>query len=269
MFASWPGHRAFIARALPAGRAMAAVCAAQATASSGGRRWLSAEAPPRYADHMVETFVGSGVYDAVEVSHLLAEPAERVLRWAAPDRHGRPAIVPLSLGRAFSFLDLVSLAVASELWRRRVSEPDLRHGVAYLQRLTGQGQPLAHRDTIERLATAGAAWLANLDGEWYDIGKGGQGPFEEVVRLYLERIAFDELNVARLWRPAPMVVLDPRIQAGKPCLEGTRVPTETIAAMVETDSHQAVADELDLTVEQVEAAVDFEDGLRAGRGIAA
>lgn len=174
-----------------------------------------------------------------------------------------------SLGRAFSFLDLVSLAVVSELWGRHVAESDMRHGVAFLKRHSGHGQPLAHRETVERLATSGSAWLADLDGGWYDLGKGGQGAFKEVVRLYLERVSYDDVGVARLWRPAPLVLLDPRVQAGIPCVEGTRVPTETIAAMVEADSPEAVACELDLTVDQVAAAVGFETGLLSGRSIAA
>ncbi len=218
---------------------------------------------------MGTTLVGSGVYDAGEVSHLLAEHVECIVRWASPDSHKRPPIVASSLGRAFSFLDLVSLAVVSELWKRNVSEADMRHGVAFLQELTGQDRPLAHRDTVELLATSGTAWLADVDGSWYDIGNGGQGAFEEVVRLYLQAVSYDDVGLARLWKPAPMVLLDPRIQAGAPCIEGTRIPTETIAAMVEADPLEVVADEFDLTVEQVGAAVGFEAGLLAGRSIAA
>jgi len=222
-----------------------------------------------YPEVVGMTLVGSGVYDATEVSHLLAEHVECIVRWAAPDRHGTPPIVAPSLGRAFSFIDLVSLAVVSELWKRNVSETDLRHGAEYLRHFTGEAKPLAHRETVERLATSGTAWLADVEGGWYDIGKGGQGAFKEVIRLYLDKVSYDEVGVARLWQPAPLVVLDPRIQAGMPCIAGTRVPTETIAAMAEVDPPEIVAAELDLTVEQIEAAIGFESGLLAGRSIAA
>ena len=229
----------------------------------------SSSHPRRYPEDMATTLVGSGVYDAREVSHLLAEHVECIVRWAAPDGQKRPAVVVPSLGRAFSFLDLVSLAVASELWKRHVAEAEMRQGVVFLQALTGHEKPLAHREVVELLATSGTSWLADLDGGWYDIGKGGQGAFKEVVRLCLKRVSYDDVGVARLWRPVPLVLLDPRIQAGVPCVEGTRVPTETIAAMVEANPPETVAEELELTVEQVEAAVDFEAGLLAGRGIAA
>jgi uncharacterized protein (DUF433 family) len=99
--------------------------------------------------------------------------------------------------------------------------------------------------------------------------RGGQGAFKEVVRLYLEKVSYDGLGVAHLWRPTPMVLIDPKVQAGTPCVEGTRVPTGTIADMASVDSPEDVAEEMDLTLEQVEAAVDFEAGLLAGRSIAA
>jgi uncharacterized protein (DUF433 family) len=218
---------------------------------------------------MAKTLLGAGVYDAREVSRLLAEHVETIIRWSSPDARHRPAVVAPSLGRAFSFVDLVSLAVASALWKRHVSEADMRQGVVYLQEHTGYERPLAHREVVELLATSGSALLVDLDGGWYDVGKGGQGAFKEVVRLYLEKVSYDGLGVAHLWRPTPMVLIDPRVQAGTPCVEGTRVPTATIADTSSVDSPAEVADEMYLTIEQVEAAVDFEAGLLAGRSIAA
>ncbi len=219
---------------------------------------------------MTTTLVGSGVYDAQEMSHLLAEHMDCIVRWATPDACGRPAIVAPSLGRSFSFLDLVSVAIVSELYRRQVAEVEIRSGVEYLRQRTGHERPLAHRTVTESLATSGVAWLADLDhGGWYDIGKGGQGTFEEVVKLYLRRLTYDDVGVASIWRPAPLVVLDPRVQAGAPCLEGTRIPTEIVVTMAEAEDAAIVASELNLSVEQIEAAVDFENGLRHGRSIAA
>ena len=93
------------------------------------------------------------------------------------------------------------------------------------------------------------------------------GAFKEIVRIYLQKITYDDLGIARLWKPAPYVVLDPRIQAGTPCIEGTRIPTETIASMSEVDPPELVAQDLDLTVEQVLAAGKFEAALLEGRGI--
>jgi uncharacterized protein (DUF433 family) len=218
---------------------------------------------------MATMLVGAGVYDAQEASHLLALPVECIVRWSVPDRHGLPPVVASSLDRAFSFVDLVSLGVAGVLWHRRVAEVDMRHGVKYLRNMTGYERPLAHRDVVDTLATSGNAFIAELQGGWFDLGKGGQGAFKEIVRIYLKKIEFDDLGVARSWRPAAHVVLDPRVQAGTPCIEGTRIPTETVAAMAEVDSPELVAEDLDLTVEEVLAAAGFEAALLEGQGIAA
>jgi uncharacterized protein (DUF433 family) len=173
------------------------------------------------------------------------------------------------LSRAFSFVDLVSLKVVSDLRRRKVSEADIRQGVMYLEELTGHAKPFAHRDVVELLATSGTALLVDIQGGWYDIGKGGQGASKEVVRLWLKRVSYDNAGVAELWRPAKLILINPAVQAGAPCVEGTRVPTGTIADMAAEDPVDVVADDLDLTFEQVSAAVAFERSLREGRGLAA
>jgi uncharacterized protein (DUF433 family) len=87
--------------------------------------------------------------------------------------------------------------------------------------------------------------------------------------LYLSRLSFDAAGVAMAWAPAPYVLLDPRIQAGAPCVAGTRIPTATIHALLDDESVDEVADEYGLTVEQVDAADKFEKRLEDGVGLAA
>lgn len=218
---------------------------------------------------MPVTLIGAGVYDAREVTRLLALPLECVIRWSAVDGDGRPPVVAPTFDRAFAFVDLVSLAHVGELWRRRVAEEQVRAGVQFLADRTGFDKPLAQRAVVEILATSGNAFIAELDGGWFDVGRGGQGAFSDIVALYLERIEFDDLGAARSWRPAPHVLLDPHVQAGAPCIEGTRVPTSVAAAMAETDSVEAVGAELDLAPSLIAAAVEFENRLLEGRGLAA
>lgn len=220
-------------------------------------------------DMATATLLGSGVYDADEVSRLLALPVKDIARWATPDRNGLPPLVSPTFDKAFAFVDLVSLAVASELSKRRVAEAEMRHGVAYLQKHSGHDKPLAHEDVVKTLATSGQAFIARLDGDqdWYDVGKGGQGTFNDIVGIYLKHLAFDDFGIAQRWKPAQYVVLDPRIQAGAPCVEGTRIPTETIAEMAEADPPEFVAEDMDLAIEEVRAAIEFEAQLQEGHGL--
>lgn len=218
---------------------------------------------------MATPLLDSGVYDAHEVAHLLGQHAELVVRWSVPDGKGRPAVVPPSFDRAFSFVDLVSLSVVGELWRRHVPEIDIRNGVALLTSETGFSRPLAQRQVVDTLATCGVAFLGDLGDGWYDLGKRGQGVFEEVIRIDMKTIDFDDLGVAKKWQPTPTVSLDPRVQAGAPCVVGTRIPTAVVAAMLENDSAELVAEDLDLELTLVLAAAEFEHRLAVGQGLTA
>jgi uncharacterized protein (DUF433 family) len=213
--------------------------------------------------------LGKGLYDAAEVGRLLGHDAEWVVRWSTPSPHG-PAIVNPTFERMFSFADLVSFRVASLVRERGVSDAHLRHGVETLRDLTELDRPLASRKVIEKLATSGNSFLYDRgSGQFEDIGRGGQGVFPDVVRIYLERVTFDGYGAPQRWTPADGVVIDPAIQAGTPCVAGTRVPTATIAALLRGADIEQVALDLDLPIEAVEQAQAFERQLANGVGLAA
>lgn len=55
----------------------------------------------------------------------------------------------------------------------------------------------------------------------------------------------------------------PQVQAGTPCIEATRVPTSTVHGLVRAgEAQDDIAFDLDLEIEQVEAALRFEAALR-------
>lgn len=51
--------------------------------------------------------------------------------------------------------------------------------------------------------------------------------FEEYMRPY-HNLTFDIFNISATWRPCNNILLDPQVQYGEPCIEGTRVPTQVI-----------------------------------------
>ena len=176
-----------------------------------------------------------GVYDAAELAHLLGHDVDWVVRWSTPSG-GRPAIVPPTFERAFSFTDLVSFRTAQLIRSMGVSDQALRTGLAVLRVQTQSQHPLASRAILQQLATSGASFLADVAGEGYeDIGRAGQ-VFQDAVRIYLAKIEFDPADEPTAWRPADGVRIDPRIQAGAPCVDGTRIPTATVATMLVDDA---------------------------------
>ena len=71
--------------------------------------------------------------------------------------------------------------------------------------------------------------------------------------------------MAEIWRPHPGIWINPAVQAGTPCVDGTRVPTSLLAGLVNTSNGSApaaiddeVCDDYRLTSEQVGAALAYE-----------
>lgn len=226
---------------------------------------------------MAATMLNQGVYDLVEAGRLLGSSATHLLTWANPSAQGLDPVVRPSFDRAFSFIDLVSLRVALELDGQGVPDGDLRRGITHLREYFDVDRPLATEHVIARIATSGSAFLADLSSGsdsvatpgYVDIGKGRQGVFQDVVRLYLRKVHFGEEGKPDTWAPADSVLLDPRIQAGAPCVSGTRIPTATIAELLADESVEEVATEFGLSVVQVRDAADFQQHLDSGHPIAA
>ena len=218
---------------------------------------------------MTAALINRGLYDVHETAHLLGVSADRIVRWATPSVWG-PAIVPASSERFFSFEELVSLQVVAVLHARGLSDHSISNGVQYLQKSTALNYPLASKVVLESLATSGSGFLADVFGDGYvDIGLKGHGVFQEVVALYLSKVTFDTNGVPQSWVPTAGVRLDPRIQAGAACVDGTRIPTETIAEMLEDAEPEDVALDFDISDEAVLIAEAFEEMLRTGAGLAA
>ncbi len=213
--------------------------------------------------------LGQGLYDATEVGRLLGHDAEWVVRWSTSSSSG-PAIITPTFGRMFSFADLVSFRVGLLIRQQGVSDRCLRQGAETLRSLTGLAKPLASSEVIASLATSGNSFLSELRaGEFEDIGRGGQGVFQEVIRVHLTRIVFDAYGVPERWVPAEGVVIDPAIQAGAPSIVGTRVLTATVAALLGEEEPEDIAFDFNVTVEAVQVAQRFEQLLAGGVGLAA
>lgn len=208
---------------------------------------------------MTEALIGRGIYDPSEVTRLARVHPETLARWTK----GQKPLVAPSFDRFFDFEDLVSLLIVAELHRRHVPTAEIRTGIEKLGEELGVDRPLAHIEARDRIATVGRSFFANL-GEWYDAGKGLQGVFEPVIAPVLKPIEYATSGMANLWRPLERVTATPVVQAGSPCVEKTRVPTSTLAGLVKVgEDIEDIADDLDLLVEEVEAALKFEAALDA------
>ena len=209
------------------------------------------------------SYLGRGIYDIGEVSRLLRRSRERIAGWTRPQRDG-PALLSGELAGLFSFWDLISLRVIDELTRRGVPRDRIARGASHLAKSLGTDRPFAH----EGLATVGVSFFADVTGEWEDAGERGQLAFQDMIEPLLRPITFDDVRMASIWRPRRGVWINPAVQAGSPCVEGTRVPTQVFASLVavedrDADDLAAVCEDYRLIVEQVQAALDYELALAA------
>lgn len=211
---------------------------------------------PQNPDHSATEpiLLGAGIYDLMEAARLVGRATDTIARWVS----GAGALHRVRDAKILNFLDIISLLVISELLRRRVPKPKIREGGEYLSRQLNTDYPFAHKD----IATAGAALFAKYgdwDDDWVDVGKGGQLAFQQIIRDYLKPVLYGEDDLASVWKPRPRILINPEVQAGAPCIEGTRVPTRLIAELAESpEDYQQIAGDYRLSVEDVQAAVEYE-----------
>jgi len=210
--------------------------------------------------------VGLGVYDLNEAAHLLGVPARTLTSWGHPTGRGIPALLEPSLSWAYSFHDLVSLAVIAVFQQRGVKRAGVYRAIQYLRDHYQEERPLARKGIVEALATAGDRIMWN---DVVDVTHSGQMALLDTIQKYLVPVKYGSNFLAKLWRPAPSVTLDPEVQAGKPCIQKTRVTTDVVAERVaQGESPSSVASDLHITSRDITRAVAFEAQLDSGRGLA-
>ena len=223
---------------------------------------MSASALPA-AESDTVSYLGRGIYDVKEVARLLQSGRAKIEGWTR-SRQDRPPLLTGELAGLFSFWDLLSLRVIAELTKRGVPQKHIARGAEHLAESLGTDRPFAH----EGLATVGVGFFAEIAEEWQDAGLRGQLAFQGMIAPLLRPITFNDLKMASVWRPHEGVWINPAVQAGSPCVDGTRVPTHLLARLLGLDeSDEAdlaeVCDDYRLTAQQVRTALHYEYVLAA------
>ena len=215
----------------------------------------------------------AGIYDVPEAARYIKGAlnadvvypvkSSKMIRWirrgvASPDLVDTPGRELL-----IGFEDLISLRVVLALRAAEVKWSRIDRAEAWLRETTGARRPFA----TEALWTGQGHVFARLRQRLLSASSSGQIAFD-ILHDYLipvHGLMFDrETHMANSWEPVAGVVLEPDVQFGSPCLKGTRIPTRTVAGMVEAgDSPEWVASAYRISSEEVRAACDWESRLRA------
>ncbi len=165
-----------------------------------------------------------------------------------------------------SFEDLISMRVIAFLRTMRYSFAKIRKAEADLRRVTEHPRPFATQQIWAEEQGSTDIW-AEIGALLMVAGKHGQLAFSELVQENLVNVhglTFNEKRIADSWQAQDGIMLQPRVQFGRPCIAGTRIPTSDIAGMVKAgDSKDALARSYGITLEDIERAVSWEEGLAA------
>lgn len=213
----------------------------------------------------------AGIYDAPEAARILAAAQEapslypvssaKLIRWirqgvadaALTDTPGRDLLI--------AFEDLVSLRVVASLRAASISFPRIRAAESYLREMTGHPRPFA----VESLWTDNSRVFADLRSRLVAASEHGQ----VAMRLLEERLipvhglAFKG-GVASSWTPASSILIQPEVQFGAPCIEGTRIPAAALwSAWRGGDSKRFLIESYRVSPDQVEAAIAWQEKIAA------
>ncbi len=215
--------------------------------------------------------MGRGVYGLAEAAKLTNLRPARVREWFRPSRGLNDAALfrsdypAIGDDKAISFLDLIEVYIVGSL---READPPVSlqrirrvHEKASLE--VGHKHPFCVHEVYHG---QGQIFTRRIDEE-----RVGQGPvidpladqayFDAVILPFLAKIEYDHpTNLAKLWRIAEGVVVDPEINFGKPTVEEVGKTTRILAGAFEANGRDAerVARWYGVEPRHIRYAVDFE-----------
>lgn len=221
---------------------------------------------------------GAPACSIAEAAAWLGLPTSTVRAWtlgqsyrtAGASRRSRPVIeIADPKQRSLSFQNLVGLHVLAAIRRQhRISLQNVRKAVEFLEKRLRMPHPLASR----KMLTDGRDLLVERGSQLLNVSRGGQAEMD-IVDAYLERIEFGRGGEALRLYPfttrsisedARAVVIDPRVQFGRPCIVGTGIPTDVLAErFLAGESISSLSDDYGISAQQIEAAIRFEKVARA------
>jgi uncharacterized protein (DUF433 family) len=226
------------------------------------------------------TLLNTGIYSLGQAARLIGTDTRVVRRWMLGHRwkSGGTCRISAPLWKtqladaefaepAIGFRDLMELRLVRAFTDAGVSLHVVKATIAAARESLATDYPL----TTRRFLTDGRRIFesaVNEAGEetLTDI-RARQIVFTHVIKPALYAGIEYDGNVARLWTPAGAkgVALDPTRQFGAPIVVGPSIPTATLfdAFIAEGRDRKSVARQFEIETRHVDAAVKFEERLRA------
>ena len=185
-------------------------------------------------------------------TYHLSQWIRRGLEWDEPYRVS-------SRDRVITFADLVRLRMIALFRSRGIGYRAILGAEDYIRRLRGIPQPFI----TEEMWTARSDVFVRFSSELIAASQYGQLAFAELMSEFLapanHGLLFASGGKPVQWHPYPAVLIDPEIQFGAPCIEGTRVETRSLWSLNQAgDGKETLAEAFQLRKEQVSDAIEWE-----------
>ncbi|MCJ7655750.1 MAG: DUF433 domain-containing protein [Dehalococcoidia bacterium] len=163
-----------------------------------------------------------------------------------------------------TFEDLISMRVIAFLRALNYPFTKIKRAEKLLRQLTGHTRPFA-TEPIWAEKKGAADIFTEIASLLLTASRGGQLAFVDMVKenlINMHGLSFDERGVAYSWMPRESILLHAKIQFGRPCIMGTRIPTNDIAGMVKAgDGLEFLANSYQIDKECIQKALDWEKEL--------
>ncbi|MEM1055648.1 MAG: DUF433 domain-containing protein [Bacteroidota bacterium] len=215
------------------------------------------------------------MYTRAEAARLVRVSSSTMEGWVAVKsrdggrRMSEPVIKTPEEGPRLSFNNLIESWVLKLLRTKHdVSLQAVRRAVYYAESTMGVDRLLMRREL--RFGEAGDLFWDKYS-DLVNLTKQGQYAMRQVVERGLRRVEWDEGTglpvrffpiVAEGFSDYRTVVIDPLVAFGRPSVAGIGITTWAVADRIEAgEEPRAVADDYDLTPDQVEAAFAYEQSV--------
>lgn len=157
---------------------------------------------------------------------------------------------------SYTFRDVVALRTFVYLRSRQVPLQRIRRAVASLRRL-GHDEHLSEYSLVA--LGHDVVWRVSVD-EAIDLTRNpGHGVLAQMADILAPFLNMQDQAVLDLRRPKPGISVDPSVRGGFPVVEGTRVPYDLVASLLDDGLDIAAISEIypSVSVEAARGAADF------------
>ena len=205
-------------------------------------------------------------YSPAEVAHYIAVPVSTVRYWCLGRDQYASLIQPAQRQPPLlSFINLVELHVLGAIRRRhRVSMPNVRTALDYVEIKLGLSQPLSNH----RFKTDGVSLFVEHYGQLINASQRGQIAMREILDAALVRIEWDDQDQPVRLFPytrkdtaltARLIVIDPAVCGGRAVIDRTRIAVEVVAERFKAgDSFQNLVADYGCDPEAIQEAIRCE-----------